>query len=70
MANAVQTGLGEPIEFAPDASSKKRKGVHRPLFADVFTLEGTTSTKPAKVHLLVNPFAGKKRGRASQPKWL
>lgn len=64
MANTAKTGLGDPIEFAPDTSSKKRKGVHRPRFADVFTLDGTTSTKPAKVHLLVNPFSGKKRGRA------
>ena len=64
MANKVEMGLGAPIEFAPDISSKKRKGVHRPLFADVFTLDGTPSTKPDKVHLLVNPFAGKKRGRA------
>ena len=64
MANTAETGLGDPIEFAPDTSSKKRKGVHRPRFADVFTLDGTTSTKPAKVHLLVNPFSGKKRGRA------
>lgn len=64
MASTMDGGLGDPIEFAPDASSKRKKGVQRPVFADVFTLEGTATTTPAKVHLLVNPFAGKKRGRA------
>ena len=64
MANTVEEGLGDPIEFAPDTSSKRKKGVYRPVFADVFTLDGNPTTKPTKVHLLVNPFAGKKRGRA------
>lgn len=64
MTNQPQEGLSEPLEFVPDLSSKRKKGVHRPLFADVFTVPGDMPPMPTKVHLLVNPFSGKKRGRA------
>ncbi len=64
MTNPSGEGLSEPLEFAPDLSSKRKKGVHRPVFADVFTEDGERPSMPTKVHLLVNPFAGKKRGRA------
>ena len=64
MTNPSEEGLSEPLDFPPDLSSKRKKGVHRPVFADVFTEEGEHPSMPTKVHLLVNPFAGKKRGRA------
>ena len=59
MTNPSGEGLSEPLEFPPDLSSKRKKGVHRPVFADVFTEEGERPPTPTKVHLLVNPFAGK-----------
>ena len=57
MTNPSGEGLSEPLEFPPDLSSKRKKGVHRPVFADVFTEEGERPSTPTKVHLLVNPFA-------------
>ena len=63
MAKEPQDGLNEPLGFAADASSKRKKGAHRPEFADVFTQPGEPNVKFSKVHLLVNPFSGKKRGR-------
>ena len=50
------------IEFLPDLTTKKKKGVHRPIYAEVFT-KPSIEDKPAKViHMMVNPFSGKKRG--------
>ncbi len=63
MAKKPQDGLNEPLEFAADTSSKRKKGAHRPEFADVFTQPGEPQQTFSKVHLLVNPFSGKKRGR-------
>ncbi len=63
MANGPQEGLSEPLEFTPDASTKRKKGAHRPMYADVFTHAGVPNQHFSKVHLLVNPFSGKKRGR-------
>ncbi len=50
------------IEFEPDVSSKKRKGLHRPVPAKVFTKNKIEGEKPAKIYLLVNPYSGKKKG--------
>lgn len=52
------------LEFEPDASFRKKKGVHRPKFAPIFTQPGQQRGMPAKVHLLVNPYAGKRKGAA------
>ena len=50
------------IEFLPDLTTKKKKGVHRPIYAEVFT-KGVHQGYAIKViHLMVNPFSGKKQG--------
>ena len=64
MGSDPQEGLLEPMEFEHDPSSRKKKGARRPVFADVFQHEGESVDLPKKVHLLVNPFSGKKKGRA------
>ena len=52
----------EIIEFLPDLTSKKKKGVHKPIYAEIFTNK-IVKGEPAKViHLMVNPFSGKKQG--------
>ena len=50
------------IEFLPDLTTKKKKGVHRPIYAKVFTKEIITGDDVKVVHLMVNPFSGKKQG--------
>ena len=52
------------MSFEQDSASRKKKGAHRPVFADVFQHDGEPVDLPKKVHLLVNPFSGKKKGRA------
>ncbi len=51
------------INFQPDTNSKKRKGFHRPKPTNVFTMKTINGEKPSKIHLLVNPFSGKKKGK-------
>lgn len=63
MGNAPVEGLLEPMAFDHDGSSPRKKGAHRPVFADVFQHAGASHGPPSKVHLLVNPFSGKKKGR-------
>lgn len=63
MTSAPQQGFPDPLNFEQDGTSRRKKGTHRPVFADVFTQAGTTVGPPDKVHLLVNPYAGKKKGR-------
>lgn len=63
MAKNQTEGLQEPMTFQADGASRRKKGAQRPVFADVFQLDGETVDLPTKVHLLVNPYAGKKRGR-------
>jgi len=50
------------VNFQPDEKSKKRKGIHRPIPAKVFTKQAIEGSKPSKIFLLVNPFSGKKKG--------
>ena len=50
------------IEFLPDLNTKKKKGVHRPIYAEVFTNELVKGEPPKVIHLMVNPFSGKKQG--------
>ena len=52
----------EIIEFLPDLTTKKKKGVHRPIYAEVFTKEVNQGDAVKVIHLMVNPFSGKKRG--------
>ncbi len=52
----------ERLVFEADTSSKKRSGVHRPIFAPFFTQPAIDVPKPSKVHLLVNPYSGRKKG--------
>ena len=54
----------ETLSFQSDDSTPRKKGAHRPHFAPVFTKKPTTTKAPKRVHMLVNPFAGKKKGRA------
>jgi len=52
----------EIIEFLPDLTSKKKKGVHKPIYAEVFTNELVKGEAAKVIHLMVNPFSGKKKG--------
>ena len=52
----------EIIEFSPDLNTKKKKGVHRPIYAEVFTKEVNQGDAVKVIHLMVNPFSGKKQG--------
>jgi YegS/Rv2252/BmrU family lipid kinase len=51
------------LEFKPDTSTKKKKKVHRPIYADVFTLNPIQTNNKGRIHLFVNPFAGKRKGK-------
>ena len=63
MAKDRTEGLPEPMTFQADANSRRKKGVQRPVFAEVFQVDGVSADLPKKVHLMVNPYAGKKKGR-------
>ena len=52
----------EPVEFHFDFESKKRGGVYRPIFSPIFSRESIGITRPSKVHLMINPYSGKKKG--------
>ncbi len=57
--------MGDSVDrliFEADTSSKKRSGVHRPIFAPFFTQPAIDVSIPSKVHLLVNPYSGRKKG--------
>ena len=56
------TPAPEPVVFRPDSDSKKKGGLHRPRFSPVFSCESIGVIKPSKVHLMVNPYSGKKKG--------
>lgn len=58
-----EDGFPETLSFQADESTSRKKGAHRPHFASVFTKDATTVKTPKRVHLLVNPYAGKKKGR-------
>lgn len=51
------------LSFKPDLSTKRKKGAHKPIYANVFTQKPEKAKANSHVHLLVNPFAGKKKGR-------
>ena len=43
----------EIIEFLPDLTSKKKKGVHKPIYARIFTNELTNGESVKVIHLMV-----------------
>tara|TARA_B100000459_G_scaffold144867_1_gene108349 strand:+ start:1592 stop:2656 length:1065 start_codon:yes stop_codon:yes gene_type:complete len=51
------------LRFEPDLSTKQKKGAHKPLFAEVFTQKSVKAKANTHIHLLVNPFSGKKKGK-------
>ena len=56
------TNTPSVIKFTPDQNSKKRKGIHRPVPAQVFLKPSNKGAKPSKMFMLVNPYSGKKKG--------
>ena len=59
-----ETGQGPvALSFEPDLSTKQKKGAHKPIYAEVFTQKPEKASKNTHVHLFVNPFAGKKKGK-------
>jgi YegS/Rv2252/BmrU family lipid kinase len=54
-----------PLDFKPDSSSKTKKGAHKPQYAPVFTQKSKKGKATKRVHMLVNPYSGKRKGRAT-----
>ncbi len=63
MGTKPKAGLLEPMTFEQDPASRRKKGANKPVFAEVFQQAGEAVGLPTKIHLLVNPFSGKKKGR-------
>ena len=63
MSNSDSSQVPAALAFKPDPSSKKKKGEHKPIYADVFTQKPTQKSDVGCIHLLVNPFAGKRKGK-------
>ena len=55
----------EPIAFEPDPTTRKKKGVHRPIVAPFLSRPPEDTQRPARVHLFVNPFSGRRRRGAA-----
>ena len=64
MTPKASDGLPSPLIFEADTATRRKKGAHKPVFAKVFGEPGTSFEKPSCVHLLVNPYSGKRKGRA------
>lgn len=62
MSNVEVSQVPAVLIFEQDMSSKVKNGVHRPVFANVFTKQSIQKTELGHIHLMVNPFAGKKKG--------
>jgi YegS/Rv2252/BmrU family lipid kinase len=60
---AKTDGQPDILEFLPDLTSKKKKGVHKPIYAKVFTKDIVQGEDAKVIHLMVNPFSGKKKGQ-------
>ena len=63
MSNDDADQVPVALSFEPDLSTKQKKGAHKPIYAEVFTQKPTRAKDITCIHLLVNPFAGKKKGR-------
>ena len=55
----------EPIAFEPDTTTCKKKGVHKPVIAPFLSKPAEDTQRPARVHLFVNPFSGRRRRGAA-----
>lgn len=51
------------LEFEADLTSPQKKGAHKPIFAPVFSKKAKKGKIAKRIHLLVNPYAGNKKGR-------
>ena len=51
------------LTFVEDSDTRRKKGVRRPIYADVFTQPTVVQGPPSKVYLLVNPYSGKRKGQ-------
>ncbi len=51
------------LEFEADTASKLKKGVHKPIYARVFSKKAKKGKNTKRLHMLVNPYAGNKKGR-------
>ena len=56
------------LEFEADTSTAQKKGAHKPVFAQVFSKKAKKGKIAKRIHLLVNPYAGNKKGRATGEK--
>ena len=63
MSNDDADQVPVALSFEPDLSTKQKKGAHKPIYAEVFTQKPVKARDNKHVHLLVNPFAGKRKGR-------
>jgi len=63
MPTPTDGGFSSPLVFEEDMSTRRKKRVHRPVYAPVFTHPPSDAGQPDKVYLLVNPHSGKRRGR-------
>ena len=51
-----------PSSSNPILRARRKKKVHRPVYADVFFQKPTEVNELSHVHLFVNPYSGKKKG--------
>ena len=61
----AEAALPETIAFAPDTTTRKKKGVHKPIIAPFLSSPPEDTQRPARVHLFVNPFSGRRRRGAA-----
>ena len=55
----------ETIAFAPDTTTRQKKGVHKPIIAPFLSKPPEDTQRPARIHLFVNPFSGRRRRGAA-----
>ena len=55
----------ETIAYEPDTTTRKKKGCHRPIIAPFLSKPPEDTQRPARVHLFVNPFSGRRRRGAA-----
>lgn len=52
----------EPVKFEPDPTTKKKKGVQKPVFQSMFTKDSIQGDATKVVHMMINPYSGKNMG--------
>jgi diacylglycerol kinase (ATP) len=55
----------ETIAYEPDTTTRKKKGVHKPIIAPFLSRPPQDTLRPARIHLFVNPFSGRRRRGAA-----